>query len=413
MVSTKSVRNVLRMVTAGKEEAPAGAPVMPAAPETPVPGTTPGPSPVVQQPETKSEEKVTNRIYFFSAPKDKAIPFKDIDGILKSNNNSTKQALIENLKGGNTAASEHSADYFVWKKIAVSTDMYSKGDKKWLVYEADLSLNGTKVAASVRVTPEDMGKTVENVEADLSLYDKKNGIEVISVDTSNNAVYINIDEKGNIPSNLTQTLLTGSSLSGMTYEQFKLLFGTYRVWSVNTGRLVLPDFNTPPPELGVYAGGAQEYSRVVAPAEQKMLQEQQKAPQQPSLGDQERNKQQEEERRYIPVDEQANAGVAPVQGQYIDTPVGGGNRMAAHNINSVRRVLLGYFKGAIDTVQPSTMNTTNTTKRKPLYVSDKSQENAALGATLTQYARTQADLEKKTDQLTKNMAQRAQSMGRL
>lgn len=409
MVSNKSVRNVLRMVTAGKEEAPAVAPVAPAAPETPVPGTTPGPSHVVQQPETKSEEKVTNRIYFFSAPKDKAIPFKDIDGILKSNNNSTKQALIENLKGGNTAASEHSADYFVWKKIAVSTDMYSKGDKKWLVYEADLSLNGTKVAASVRVTPEDMGKTAENVEADLSLYDKKNGIEVISVDTSNNAVYINIDEKGNIPSNLTQTLLTGASLSGMTYEQFKLLFGTYRVWSVNMGRLVLPDFNTPPPELGVYAGGAQEYSRVVAPVEQKMLQEQQKAPQQPSLGTQVQEKQQEEEQ----VDSNGNPLFIPSDtGQQKVSP-GGGRKMAAQNINSVRRVLLGYFKGAIDTVQPSTMNTTNPRKKKPLYVSDNSQENAALGATLTQYARTQADLEKKTDQLTKNMAQRNQSMGRL
>ena len=87
--------------------------------------------------------------------------------------------------------------------------------------------------------------------------------------------------------------------------------------------------------------------------------------------------------------------------------------MSAQNINSVRRVLLGYFKGAIDTVQPSTMNTTNTTKKKPLYVSDVPQENAALGATLTQYAKTQTDLQKKTDQLTKNMAQRAQSMGRL
>jgi hypothetical protein len=133
-----------------------------------------------------------------------------------------------------------------------------------------------------------------------------------------------------------------------------MLLDTYRIWSEPNGRLILPTGEIPDDAYGQYPGGDKAFKEIEAKVQKSSPQAPQ-TPQQPSLGDQERNKWQEKERRYIPVDEQAKAGVAPVQGQYIDTPVGGGRTMSAQNINSVRRVLLGYFKGsAYSMVSPST-----------------------------------------------------------
>jgi len=393
MVSNKSVRNVLRMVTAGKEEAPA-APVAPAAPETPTVPT--------------STERTTVHYYFFEAPTGSSIPFKDMDSIINGNNEAAKNLLMNNLSTG--ISGKNKADHFKWLKVAVATDQFNG---KWAVYECELEPSGIKSASGdEKITPEDVGITAADAGKKLSVFTplKNNMTDFVAIDTSQTSSKF-FNQKP--PENLTASLLSRKVLPGGTnYDGFKMLLDTYRIWSEPNGRLILPTGEIPDDSYGQYPGGDKAFKEIEAKVQKSSPQAPQ-TPQQPSLGDQERSKQQEGESRFSPVDEQVKAGVAPVQGQYIDTPVGGGRTMSAHNINSVRRVLLGYFKGAIDTVQPSTMNTTNTTKRKPLYVSDKSQENAALGATLTQYAKTQADLEKKTDQLTKNMAQRAQSMGRL
>lgn len=358
MVSTKSVQSVLRMVWAGKEEAPA-APITPASPATPT----------ETEDEPKSEDMAVKRYryYYFDAPATKSIPFKSLKQILGSNDNAAKTSLIEKLKGGNT--SKYSADYFRWLKLAVVTNQYSPGGKGNLVYETDLNPMGTKIAGKETITPDNLGVTVDTVEKDLTLFSNKmNNPDAINIDTSSEARFINVADKGGKPpSNLTQLLLSGAVPPGQpsSYEQFKSLFDEFRIWSITTNQLVLPSLDMPTQDNGLYTGGEAAYKALVGPVEQQL--EQAQAPQQPSLGD--RMQQQKEESPFESVDKQMEEGVEPVQGDVVDTSVGRGRKMFAQNINSIRRVMMGYLKDAYDPVSPATVSQTQhaqTGKKKGL-----------------------------------------------
>ena len=353
MVSTKSVQSVLRMVWAGKEEAPAGAP---ATPETPM-------APTETEDEPKSEDMAVKRYryYYFDAPATKSIPFKSLKQILGSNDNAAKTSLIEKLKGGNT--SKYSADYFRWLKLAVVTNQYSPGGKGNLVYETDLNPMGTKIAGKETITPDNLGVTVDTVEKDLTLFSNKmNNPDAINIDTSSEARFINVADKGGKPpSNLTQLLLSGAVPPGQpsSYEQFKSLFDEFRVWSITTNQLVLPSLDMPTQDNGPYTGGEAAYKALVGPVEQQLQQAQ--APQQPSLGEKEQKK---DEGVFEPVDERTKAENAPVQGDVVSTPAAGGRKMFAQDINSIRRVMMGYLKDAYDPVSPATVPQTQMSMSK-------------------------------------------------
>jgi hypothetical protein len=137
MISSRSVQNVLRIVRAGKEEAPPGSAVPDAPAATaPTPGAPPPAAPAAapEAPEEPGSIVARARYYFFDAPAGNKIPFKDIDGILKSNNNVAKAALVENLKGGNSG--KFCADYFRWLKIVIAADL-ENGTR--FVYSCDLN----------------------------------------------------------------------------------------------------------------------------------------------------------------------------------------------------------------------------------------------------------------------------------
>jgi len=355
MVSTNSVRNVLRMIWAGKEEAPA-APTTPASPVTPT----------ETEDEPKSEDMAVKRYryYYFDAPATKSIPFKSLKQILGSNDNAAKTSLIEKLKGGNT--SKYSADYFRWLKLAVVTNQYSPGGKGNLVYETDLNPMGTKIAGKETITPDNLGVTVDTVEKDLTLFSNKmNNPDAINIDTSSEARFINVADKGGKPpSNLTQLLLSGAVPPGQpsSYEQFKSLFDEFRVWSITTNQLVLPSLDMPTQDNGLYTGGEAAYKALVGPVEQQLEQAQVKTPLQPSLGDKMEQEKDEGGDVFEPVDERTKAQNAPVQGDVVSTPAGGGRKMFAQDINSVRRVMVGYLKDAAAGYAPVTPQTQSQTQ---------------------------------------------------
>jgi hypothetical protein len=207
---------------------------------------------------------------------------------------------------------------------------------------------GTKIAGKETITPDNLGVTVDTVEKDLTLFSNKmNNPDAINIDTSSEARFINVADKGGKPpSNLTQLLLSGAVPPGQpsSYEQFKSLFDEFRVWSITTNQLVLPSLDMPTQDNGPYTGGEAAYKALVGPVEQQL--EQAQAPQQPSLGD--RMQQQKEESPFESVDKQMEEGVEPVQGDVVDTSVGRGRKMFAQDLNSVRRVMMGYLKsGAV------------------------------------------------------------------
>jgi hypothetical protein len=189
-----------------------------------------------------------------------------------------------------------------------------------------------------------------------------NNPDAINIDTSSEARFINVADKGGKPpSNLTQLLLSGAVPPGQpsSYEQFKSLFDEFRVWSITTNQLVLPSLDMPTQDNGPYTGGEAAYKALVGPVEQQLQQAQ--APQQPSLGEKEQKK---DEGVFEPVDERTKAENAPVQGDVVSTPAAGGRKMFAQDINSIRRVMMGYLKDAYDPVSPATVPQTQMSMSK-------------------------------------------------
>jgi hypothetical protein len=364
-------------MSAGKEETP----VAPKAPAQPM-----------------SEDMAVKRFryYFFDAPPEKKIPFKDIAAILKSSDDKSKSALIENLKGN-----DYQADYFRWLKVAVVTNQYSSGGKGSLVYEAVLSPWGTKVDGKETITPTNLGVTVDTVEKDLLLFSTKmSSSNVINIDTSGEARFIN----GAPPANLTNVLLGGGTPAKelMTYEQFKGLFNEFRVWFPTSKQLVLPDLSTPTQLTGMYAGGKAAFNELVGPLE---AQSEKPVSQAPSLGE----KVQEE-----PIFSPVKNKTSPVQGQYLDDTTQGA-KMAAQNTNSIRRVVLAFIKSAAyGTVAPATTPSNMTAmpgkKRPSIPVSDIPEENLQGAQTLTTLAKDQKKMNQQIQNLQKNIGQRAQQL---
>jgi hypothetical protein len=118
----------------------------------------------------------------------------------------------------------------------------------------------------------------------------------------------------------------------------------------------------PTQDNGLYTGGEAAYKALVGPVEQQLEQAQVKTPLQPSLGDKMEQEKDEGGDVFEPVDERTKAQNAPVQGDVVSTPAGGGRKMFAQDINSVRRVMVGYLKDAAAGYAPVTPQTQSQTQ---------------------------------------------------
>jgi hypothetical protein len=348
MVSSRSVQNVLRIVRAGKEEVFPASPA-PAAPATtaPAPGAPPAAAPAAPEAPKGAGTIVSRaRYYFFDAPAGNKIPFKDIDGILKSNNEAAKSALIENLKGGNSG--KFCADYFRWLKIVVAADM-ENGTR--FVYSCDLNPVGTKLVNKAEISPDNVGKSLEDAEKELMVFStesKQNLSNVVSLEASGESKFVNGAPPPEIVKMLQNRQVPGIKMIG--YDQFKELLDEFRIWVPDMKRLVLPNLENPGIEEGQYPGGPEAYNKFVAPVEQKLQQPKEKPAPEKSLGEKEEEK--------GPEIFQPAGPTKPTQGDVLDQPSGlpttpQGVRMASQSKDAIHRVMLAYLKDAVYSTVPS------------------------------------------------------------
>lgn len=262
-MNQRNVRNVLRLVFAGKMDVPQGAPAeAPAAPET-APADEPKGSPIQEN---------TKYYYYYNAPVGKDINFRDIDKILNGKDIEAKKELIEKLRGGNITP--FSASYFTWKKLAVLTNKFSPGGKQKTVYQVDLAPNGSKVDGTEDVSgyQAEGGASPAEIEEGLELFQNKEGDTVVSVKNSSDAMFFNGDPP-------TKEVIKGRLLNnavpsggGTNYDTFSKSSDDYRVWT-SKNKLVTPEYKVPKDDGvrgGYYAGGEQSYKAFVAQHEQAL-----------------------------------------------------------------------------------------------------------------------------------------------
>jgi hypothetical protein len=308
MINRKILNNILKSITAGKEEFPQSISAPPTTPE----------ENVSEQSEQNINKPVQRwRYYFFDAPPENSIKFSYISEILKSDT-PERTALIEKLQGGNSG--KYFADYFRWTKIIIATNQYSPDGKSLVVYEANLNPMGTKVAGSERIYPEKSNATVENFETDLILFsDKRGNSGVINIDNSGESFFSDQDP----PNNIVNVLLNRTRPAGkfINYNEFIKIFDEYRVWATSLNQLLLPNFDVPTNDDvpgGHYVGGQAAFNQVVGKIVQEIQQKKQQS-QQPSLKDKVDNQFSVKNSPFEPVDEQNKD---KVQGQELDKPTG-------------------------------------------------------------------------------------------
>ena len=396
MVTTKSVRNVLRMVSAGKDPAD--------------PGQAPG-----VQPTSEAVER-SYILYMYYAPEDKAINFPTISDDLK--NSAKRGALVKNLMSKDIEGiTDYSAGYFSWQHVFVVTNRYDKAKKKYIVYSARISPMGMIVPGEETIIPDTESPTTGEIRNTFNIF--KSGILNL-LPTSPIAEVFYRNEIP--PANFAQHLLTNPAEAtekdpnkkiGENYNEFVKKMDQFRIW---TGQdLIRPDFvkasNDGVPG-NYYRGGKDAFDNIILPLvedAEKNAPFKPNEPEKPSLGEK-TEEQGEKEPLYEPVTKTTE----PVRGNYLDTTPGGA-RMAAQDINLVRRVMLGYLKGAAySQVAPSTSpsTTTTTTKKRPsVPISDVPEENDQSAKVLQDYARDQKKMEQRRLQLQKSIGQRAQQMG--
>jgi hypothetical protein len=377
MVSSKSVRNVLKLVLSGKEETPPDEKGIP----------KPMGAPVQRQ-----------RYYFYEALPQNSIQFTALQDVLKTDS-PTRDATIKKLQSGNTG--KYFADYFRWIKVAVVTNEYSPGGKDLVVYEADLTPIGKKIPGKEVVSPSDTGTTTETVEADLLLFsDKRAESQIINLDNSSESFYI--DQAP--PGNLAQVLRSRAIPPGrpMRFNEFERKFDEYRIYVPSLEQLLLPNFEVPKRDGvpgGHYVGGQRAYQQLVGPIEKQI--EEKKEPEQPSLADKAQEKQ---------VFEPVQKKTAPVKGQYLDN-TSQGEKMAV-DTRRVRNVILAYLKNAAYAATPPASSTTAPMgkKRPSIPVSDNPDENMMGAKTLQDLATQQKKMETQVQNLKKNITQRVQGI---
>lgn len=311
MINRRILHNVLRNVMAGKVEPPAQ-------------GTPPTGAPAADKPDSMApEQQNVNRpvqrwrYYFYDAPPENSIKFSYLSDILEKDS-PERVSLVEKLQGGNTG--KYFADYFSWKKVIIATTQYSSDENKLVVYEANLTPMGTKVAGSERIYPENSGATVEQFETDLILYsDKRGNSGVINIDNSGESLFSDQDP----PSNIVNVLLNRTRPAGrfLNFNDFTKLFDEYRIWATNLNQLLLPSFDIPTTDDvqgGHYVGGQAAFNKLVGPVLKEIEQKKQQPQQQP-LGDQMKQEPAGPKSPFNPVDEQSKDRV---QGQNLDIPTG-------------------------------------------------------------------------------------------
>ena len=293
MVNKKLLNNVLRSLTAGKEEH-----VIPPA----------------EQQQNVAKPVQRWRYYFYEAPAESSIKFSQLNTILQKDT-PDRTALVNKLQGGNTG--KYFADYFRWKKVIVATSQYSQDGNSLVVYEASLNPMGTKVAGSEQIYPKDSSVTAETIEADLILFaDKRGNSGVINVETSGESLFSDQDPPGNI----VNVLLNRARPTGkfVNFNEFSKIFDEYRIWATNLNQLLLPNFDIPNHDDvpgGHYVGGQAAFNKVVGPVLQDMQQKQQQQPAEPSLKDKEQVAPGQDKGVFEPVDQQSKE---PVKGDVMD-----------------------------------------------------------------------------------------------
>jgi hypothetical protein len=254
------------------------------------------------------------RYYFYDAPPENSIKFSYLSEILKKDT-PDRDALIEKLQGGNTG--KFFADYFRWKKVIIATNQYSQDGVSLVIYEADLTPFGTKVAGSERVYPESSPVSAENIETDLLLYTDKHGnSKVINIDTSGESLFSDQDP----PSNLVKILMNRTKPAGRftNYNDFSRIFDEYRIWAINLNQLLLPNMDVPKNDDvpgGHYNGGQEAFNKLTSTLLSKMQDKEQEA--QPSLKQKMEQQPTPQKTPFEPVDEQTQEGV---KGDYLDNP---------------------------------------------------------------------------------------------
>ena len=338
MVSRKLLNNVLRNITAGKEENPQSVPAPPSeAPEQAAP----------DQPGQNINKPVQRwRYYFYDAPPENSIKFSYISDILEKDS-PERDSLVAKLEGGNTG--KYFADYFLWRKVLVATTQYSQDGKSLVVYSADLTPMGTKISGSERIYPDSSNVTVDVFEADLMMFsDKRGNSKVINIDNSGESLFSDQEP----PSNIVNVLLNRTKPAGkfINHNDFLKIFDEYRIWATNLNQLLLPNFDIPTNDDvqgGHYMGGQTAFNQLVGPVLQKIEQKKQEEPQEPSLGEKV-EKQPANKSPFEPVDEQSKERV---HGDNLDKPTGSpmekNKRFSSdqYKINRMaRRVLASYIE---------------------------------------------------------------------
>ena len=229
--------------------------------------------------------QILNRIYFYDADPNKKISFSNLNDILTGPEQSDKEELINNLKGGNTA--DFHADYFKWKALYVKAAS-QKDQTKVVVYKFDLNPWGTKASEGTMVksnavgfnppSPNDM---VRNTN--YKLFATINEIpDMVSLSQGPEAVY----STDNVSDQFANRLLTARAETTvskkMNFDNFKTnIFAYFRVWipiTVNELRNVdgsKPTTDQLPAELqrvspGQYKGGGDFFKRFMAAGRYKV-----------------------------------------------------------------------------------------------------------------------------------------------
>jgi hypothetical protein len=339
MINRRILNNVLRNVTAGKVEQPI--PGAPAAPATDKPDS------LAPEPQQNVEKPVQRwRYYFYDAPPENSIKFSYLSDII-GKDSPERVSLVEKLQGGNTG--KYFADYFSWKKVIIATTQYSPDGNKLVVYEANLTPMGTKVAGSERIYPENSGATVEQFETDLMLYsDKRGNSGVINIDNSGESLFSDQEPH----SNIVNVLLNRTRPAGrfLNFNDFTKLFDEYRIWATNLNQLLLPSFDIPTTDDvqgGHYAGGQAAFNKLAGPVLKEIEQKKQQPQQQP-LGDKMKQEPAGPKSPFNPVDEQSKGGV---KGDNLDIPTGSpmdNNKRFSSDTYKIKRmarkVLAGYME---------------------------------------------------------------------
>lgn len=226
-ISKRSVLNVLRLVTAAKELTPTekGVEDKPA-PEKPDKADVP--------PKEADTLKIINRIFFYGIDPNKKISFSNLNNILTGTDEKSKEELLNNLKGGNTA--DFNADYFKWKSLFVKA-VSQQDESKVVVYEFDLNPWGTKASEGEMVKVNVAGFNPPppadiTSDSNYKLFATINEIpEMINLSQGPEALY-STDSVSDVYANKLLANRPETTLANkMNYENFKNnIFSYYRIW---------------------------------------------------------------------------------------------------------------------------------------------------------------------------------------